>query len=158
MLVRRRSGNGAELSGDWLRHSGASIEAGDGLCTTASAIVGGGATHAVPVDVTLERIGLPLAGGALTLRVWGAPGTNARLYFGKGPLVNGGADGMVVEQLTSQTRAKPLEIIPASGFIDVQLILPANVQPGLTYFCQATGIELSTQAFQRSNSIPIVIR
>ncbi|MCP3918089.1 MAG: hypothetical protein GY711_21280 [bacterium] len=152
-------GAGLEHNAGTVRYSNVSIEAGDALCTGGPDVTGPGTLiQAVPADLTLERLGTPVPGGSVTLRVHGTPGTNIRFYVGKSPVQVAAANPAVIERLTSENWVKPLELMPASGFIDVGMLIPVNATVGNTFYCQASAVDIATQTFQRSNSIPILVR
>ncbi|MCP3918090.1 MAG: hypothetical protein GY711_21285 [bacterium] len=152
-------GPGIDHQQGTLRYSNVRIEAGGAYCTDSPPITGQGAqTVAFPADLTLERLSTATPGAMVGLRVHGAPGLNVRVYIGKSPLRVPANNPAVIERLTSEEWVKPVELIPAAGHIDVFLRIPVDADKGYAIFCQATAVDIATQSFQRSNSVPIVVR
>lgn len=152
-------GSGAYVGSAPLRHSGVLFVRGAAGCNSGwdgFAILGSGATEAVPADPTLERIGLPAPGSTVTFRVRGEPGASAQLFLGRRPIVTPAGAGTVGDQLVQKLRTIDLGPIPASGSIDRDVFLPPSWPSGMLFVGQAS-LDYAGET-RRTNSTPVVLR
>jgi hypothetical protein len=142
-------GRGCLVSSGTLRYSGATI---DSIASGAGIVV-----HAFPDDPTLELIGDPGPGTALTFRLHGVAGHQARLQEGHQPLVIN--DGLaVIEKLTDRMRPYPLGTIPASGHVDYTTTLTIHAPAGRLRVMQGLELDPTFALLGRTNSVVTVVR
>jgi hypothetical protein len=108
-----------------------------------------------PIDPSLRIAGTMSAGAMITFTVYGEPGASAVLHLGRN-LILVPTPGVDIERLAPANRVIPLGIIPASGSVTRNIVLPASFTAGLTFVAQAevTG----SNGLRRTNSTPIVVR
>lgn len=111
--------------------------------------------QAVPEDPTLDLTGTPTAGSAVQFVVQAPPGSVARLYFGRAPILV--ADGLaVVERLAPYARVVNLGTVPASGQVTLSWTIPAV--PRGTFLVAQAEVVLQGGELRRTNSVPVVVR
>lgn len=154
-------GSGARLVADsgFLRYTGASVAGG--------AHPGGGNAPAidadpqstveapVELDPTLTRLDTPRAGMPVRVRIQGEPFSSVRLEIGRRTEIVPEM-GSFIERLIVPQRGLDLGTLPANGERTVTLTLPAGAPTGAAWWLQAS--TLLSGNFQRSNSLPLIVR
>jgi len=150
-----KSGDGVHLSAQSaLRHSGVPVLPGVCLFDCGLAVQGGSALSPSPPDPTLERFALP--DGTVGYRVFGAPGSTARLFVGTTPIV-APAPGSPVEALVRALHTFDLGTIPAIGSIERAVPELADLPGGPHGLVLAQAeVAFSAGDVRRTESVPLV--
>jgi hypothetical protein len=150
------------MAGSSFRHSGGTIQGGNSFdivsCqpTPEPGIQSGGTVvAAVPDDPTLDFVGVAMAGSPVQFVVRAPVGSQARLNFGRAPILL--ADGLaVIERLAPSARVVNLGVVPASGQVTLNWIVPA-LPSGTWLVAQAESV-LQGGELRRTNSVPVIVR
>jgi len=136
------------------RHSGLVATGGWGWdCGQAAPYVtqsGGQIATAVPASPTLDLVAAPPAGG-VTLRLRAPANATARVWLGRA-MIPPTPHTDVVGLLTNRARVQNPGLVPASGQLDADFILPVSVQTGDLVIAQAD-IVTSTGSVLYTNSV-----
>jgi hypothetical protein len=110
---------------------------------------------ATPRDPILDFVGTPMPGANVQFVVRAAPGSLARLNFGRAPILV--TDGLaLVERLAPTALVVDLGIVPPSGQISFSWIIPA-LPTGTLLVAQAENV-LQGGELRRTNSVPVIVR
>jgi hypothetical protein len=89
------------------------------------------------------------------VRIQGEPFASVRLETGRRTVIEPEMGSFIERLLTPQRRIN-LGALPASGERTVTLTLPSGAPTGATWWVQAS--TMSGANFQRSNSLPLIVR
>ena len=107
-------------------------------------------------DPVLERVGDPLAGSTLALKIRSRPGSYARLFWGFSPTINP-TPGVLVDGLVVKEATIPVGFVPANGILQTSFDLDPSLPTGTTLYFQAMAIYPGGK-IRRTNSVPVVVR
>lgn len=109
----------------------------------------------LPADPFMELVGPVIAGGPLRIVIHGEPGGVVRLLAGRSPVLVPSLTSPDL-RLTLPFRSMWVGNLPASGFLEHDIVLPPGLNPGARFVLQS---KITTPLGDRlTNSAPLLVR